>query len=303
MADRRDDPASGLRPVRARVRAGFDRVAAQFDEHAFIEPRIRERLLERLDLVRLAPSLVVDAGCGTGAASASLAARYRGANVLAVDLAPRMAARAALRNPRWRRHRIRAVCADAAALPLPAQSVDLVVSNLMLPWHPDPDAVFAECRRVLRPGGLLTFSSLGPDTLRELRAAWTAVDGAAHVNLFTDMHDVGDALLRAGLAEPVMDVETLHVDYGALERLVADLRLTTAGNVLAGGPRGLGSRTRRTRLEAAYPRTADGRFGATVEVVYGHAWGTGTPPQRRQRAGEVRIPVSGLARRPRPGGT
>ena len=178
-----------LRPEITRVRRGFDRKAAGFEQHAFIEPALRERLLERLALITLTPERILDLGCGTGEAAFALARRYRRAQVLAADLSPTMLAQCTHRRP-WRlRRRVHALCCDAGALPLRADSVDLVFSNLMLHWHPDPVSVLTQCRRVLRPGGLLLFNTFGPDTLRELRSAWREVDEYAHVNLFMDMHD------------------------------------------------------------------------------------------------------------------
>jgi malonyl-CoA O-methyltransferase len=199
--------------------------------------------------------------------------RYRSAEVVALDIALPMLSRARRRG-RWLR-RPHSVCADAEHLPFADASFDLVFSNLMLQWCVDLDAVFSELQRVLRPGGLLLFTSFGPDTLRELRDSWSAVDGYTHVNAFQDMHDVGDALLRARFADPVMDVEHFTVTYADLWRLMRELKQQGAHNVTAGRSRGLTGKTHMQRLVQVYEaHRRDGVLPATYEVVNGHAWGT-----------------------------
>ncbi|MEJ2655241.1 MAG: methyltransferase domain-containing protein, partial [Acidihalobacter sp.] len=191
------DTSGALDP--AIVRRHFERAATRFDSAAALPREIGERLLGRLDLIRLQPERALDLGAGTGVVAEALLRRYRGAQVYAVDSAACMLALARRRGAWWRRPRV--VCADAERLPLAAASVNMVVSNLMLPWCLPPDAALAEIRRVLAPGGVLLFSTLGPDTLVELRRSWARVDALPHVNPFMDMHDVGDALLRAEFPE------------------------------------------------------------------------------------------------------
>ena len=173
----------------------------------------------------------------------------------------------------------------------------MVFSNLALHWSDDPDQVFAECRRVLAPGGVLTFTTYGPDTLVELRRAWAAVDGHVHVNRFIDMHDLGDALVRAGFAEPVMDVERYTLTYERVTGLMRELKAIGARNVNAGRPRSLTGKGALARMTSAYEQCrVDGRLPATFEVVYGQAWRpVGT--QRRRASGETVVPVSRIGRR------
>jgi malonyl-CoA O-methyltransferase len=197
------------------VRRSFDRASTSYDAAAVLQSEVRDLLLERLELTALDPRLVLDAGAGTGHASRALTRRYPKARVLAVDSALGML-RAAAAQQSWFRPFTR-VCADAARLPLQNGSVDLILSNFMLPWS-DPDDVFAEFRRVLAPRGLLSFTSLGPDTLKELRAAWAQVDPHSRVIAFLDMHDIGDALVRAGFAAPVLDVERYTMTYTDVRR-------------------------------------------------------------------------------------
>lgn len=280
-----------------RVRRSFGRSARAYDAAAVLQKRVREELLERLDVVRLEPGVVLDLGAGTGHAAAALKRRYRGSEVVALDLAEGMLREAGHRQTLLRR--FRRICAQAAALPLRDASVDLVFSNLMLQWCQAPDVVFAECRRVLKPGGLFTFTTFGPDTLVELRRAWAAADERTHVNRFIDMHDLGDALVRSGLVEPVMDVERFTLTYAEVRDLMRDLKDIGAHNANAGRARGLTGKGALARMTAAYEaRRRDGRLPATYEVVYGQAWCPVAPPRRKGLPGEVVVPISRIARRP-----
>lgn len=265
------------------VRAAFERAAPAYERHARVQAEVGERLLERLAPVRLAPRRILDAGAGTGLLARRLARSYRGARVLAVDLAEGMLREARRKAPRWR-SRQGFVCADAERLPLPGACVELVLSNLMLQWFHEPAPVLAELARVLAPGGLLQFSTFGPDTLRELRESWAAADGHVHVHAFLDMHDIGDALVRAGFADVVMDAERLTFSYRQLGDLMQELRGLGARNVSAGRSPGLTGRRRLERVREAYEsRRREGRLPATFEVVYAHAW------QPLRRPAEVRV--------------
>jgi malonyl-CoA O-methyltransferase len=194
--------------------------------------------------------------------------------------------------------RFERVCADVRQLPFSDASVDIAVSNLMLQWCDDLDAAFREVRRVLKPDGLFAFTTFGPDTLRELRAAWAAVDGYSHVNTFIDMHDIGDALVRAGLTEPVLDVERVTLTYKDVLSLMRDLKVIGAHNVTAGRPRGLTGRGALRRVEAAYePARRSGLIPATYEVVYAAAWGSAGKRAAGVVDGEVRIPAGSIRRR------
>ena len=261
------------------VRRSFDRAAKTYDAAAVLHAEVRETLLQRLQLTTLNPSVVLDAGAGTGHASRALKRRYSKAQVVALDSSHKMLQEAA-RQQSWLRPFGR-VCADAGLLPLADGSVDLIVSNLMLQWC-NPDTVFAEFRRVLAPQGLFCFTTLGPDTLRELRSAWREVDSRTHVNQFIDMHDIGDALVRAGFASPVLDVERYTLTYLDLKRVAADLKATGAHNSTMGRARGLTGRRQFTVLQAAYEAfRQDGRLPATYEVIFGHAWTpAGAAPRR-----------------------
>jgi malonyl-CoA O-methyltransferase len=264
------------------IRRSFDRAAPGYDQHAVLQREVGARLLEHLDPIVLEPARIVDLGCGTGAAFAALAKRYPKAAVTGVDLAPSMLALAARRTPWWKRAlggTIPAlVCADAERLPLASASTQLVHSNLALQWC-RPELVFAEAARVLAPGGLFLFSTFGPDTLRELRESFRKVDGGAHVHAFIDMHDLGDALVHSGFADPVMEMDMVTLEYATAEAVARDLKAIGARNALPQRSRGLAGRGRWRRMAEHYEAfRRNGVLPATYEVIYGHAWKV--PPKK-----------------------
>jgi malonyl-CoA O-methyltransferase len=279
------------------ARRSFERAAASYDAAAVLQREIGARLLERLDYVRLQPARVLDLGCGTGLALDDLCRRYPRAQMLALDFATAMLARARRRGS-WR-NRPRPLCADLDRLPLADNSLDLVFSNASLQWSNNLAACFAELHRVLRPNGLLMFTTFGPDTLIELRQAWTAADGGAHVSPFIDMHDIGDTLVRARFADPVMDCERLTLTYTEVRDLMTDMKSLGTSNRLHARARGLTSPARLARMQAAYEcLRQDGRLPSTWEVIYGHAWiAPGKAPQQQVTEQGVSIPVSAIARR------
>jgi len=282
----------------AGVRNSFDRASGAYEAAAVLQARVGDELLHRLDFFKLAPSTVLDLGAGTGRMTGELKRRYRRANVVALDLAPGMLREARKHMGLFRR--FGRVCADARRLPFANASIDVIASNLMLQWCDELDVAFSEVRRVLKPDGLFAFTTFGPDTLKELRSAWSAVDDYSHVNTFIDMHDIGDALVRAGLTEPVLDVERITLTYNDVLALMRDLKTIGAHNVTAGRPRGLTSRSALRKLEQAYePWRRDGRIPATYEVVYGAAWGTEGKRTAGVVGGEVRISPAAIRHRGR----
>lgn len=260
--------------------------ASAFEAHAFLHERSADDLVERLDALRIAPDTVAEVGAATGLLARRLQRRYPGADVIAVESCAAMAAAAPAPGIARRllgRRAPRRVAAPMTALPFADDSIDLVASCLSLPRYSEPDTALAEIARVLAPGGAFTFVTLGPDTLRELREAWRSVDDGVHVAAFADMHDIGDALGRAGLTEPVLDVETLQVAYRDSTALWRDLTALGARNCLPGRPAGLTGRRRFEAMRRALD-PGDG-FTISVELVFGQCWGL---PAARQR-GEVAI--------------
>lgn len=275
------------------IREGFDRCAAHYDDNAVVHRLAREQLLERLDYVAIKPRVVLDAGCGTGAALGALRQRYPDARLIALD-----SSRALLEKSRARDAQSDRLYGDARALPLADDCVDLLFSNGVLPWCDNLDGALAEFRRVMTGSALLSFTTLGPDTLMELRAAWRAVDGGEHVHAFIDMHDIGDALLRAGFSDPVLDVDRYVLTYRSLRDLLQELRRTGSRNALPGRARGLTSGARFEAVENAYERSrSDGRLPATVEIVYGHAWRPAGPLRATRADGTAVFPADAIRRR------
>jgi malonyl-CoA O-methyltransferase len=287
MAEPRFPPPDPREVDPRAVRRSFGRAAGRYDEVAVLQREIGARMLSRLDYVKLDPAAILDAGCGTGAAIGELQARYPQSRIVALDLALPMveAARRRIGAGRslyrrllgpltGRAHPAPAfVCGDINALPFAGVSFDLLWSNLALQWVNDLPRAFAEARRVLRVGGLLTFTTFGPDTLKELASAFRQVDGHTHVSRFVDMHDVGDMLVDAGFADPVIDMEFVTMTYETPAALLRELRALGATNATRGRSRGLTGRRRMARAEAALERQRrDGRIPATYEVIYGHAW-------------------------------
>ena len=257
----------------------FGDAAATYDDVSVLAREIARRMDERLDYIRITPKRILDLGCGTGADFDALARRFPSATRVGVDFARPMLERA--RGQRSLFGRLRAlgrpaapslVCADARALPIARASMSLVWSNLMLNWLADPLPALREMHRVLEVDGLLMFSTLGPDTLGELRAALPQASGE-RVHRFIDMHDLGDALVAAGFSDPVMDMEVLTLTYGDLDELLRDLRLSGSANASAARQRGLAGKSgweaARTALDGL---RREGRLPATFEIVQGHAW-------------------------------
>ena len=275
------------------VARSFGAASRGYDAAAWLQAEARRELLSRLDLLAAPPAAVLDLGAGTGVAALEIKRHYPRAWVGAVDIAAPMLAQARRRSRFWRP--LRRVQADARALPFSDASFDLVFTNLMLQWLTPPDAALAEMRRVLRPGGLLLASSFGPETLRELRAAWQAADGGVHVNEFVDVHDLGGALARAGFTEPVLDVDRIVRHYPDALALMRELKVLGAHNLDARRARGLTGRRTFGRMTAAYEaeRQTPG-LPATWQLVFAVAWAPPTGAGGQARAGETHIDVATL---------
>ena len=291
------------------VRRAFSRSAASYEAAAGLQHAVEARLLESLDylddpaLARAPPRRVLDLGCGTGRASRAMQARWPKADVVSLDLALPMLreGRAAARPGGWLANpfarRPLPVCADARALPLADASVDVLFSNLCLQWVEDLDAVLAGFRRVLKPHGLLLFSTFGPATLWELRGAFAQADDVPHVSPFADIAGVGDALVRAGFHQPVLDREDERTHYPDLPALMRELRAIGATNALASRRHTLTGRTRFRVAAEAYEaqREAHG-LPASWEILSAMAWApeAGTPI----REGGVDVTAVPLSRIP-----
>ena len=273
------------RPQPQRVRRAFDRAAAGFARNDFLHAEIRRRMLEQLEWVRIEPSRIVDAGAGAGAARAELLARFPDARVLALDSSFGM-----LRAGKGAR-----ICGDIQQMPLAESCTELVFSNLALHWCPAIGAALAEFRRVLGSPGLLFFSMFGPDTLKELRHARSAAGISDDPETLLDMHHLGDALVGAGFADPVMSAERFPVPYSDYATLERDLQRCGASRAMMRPGTGLAGRSRRGAVERAFSalRDSNGTVPVSIEVVYGQAWVE--PP--RGREGQTEVPLEAISLR------
>ena len=286
------------------VRQAFNSAAPHYDEAAVLQHEIAQRLLDRLDFLRVSPEQIYDIGAGTGYLSRGLAARYGDAHITSLDLAYAMSQQA--RHNFDVDHRVRqsVICGDAESLPLATDSSDMLFSSSTIQWCNDLKQVFTEFSRVLKSDGLIMFSTFGPDTLKELRQSWAEVDDEVHVNAFIDMHDIGDIMKDTGFKMVVLDTENITLTYDSVTALMKDLKVIGAHNVNSGRSRTLTSRKKIRQLMAAYEqfRDDDGRLPATYEVVYGHAWLANAKEQKQEANAPVHIPLEQFRRRLRSGG-
>lgn len=277
---------------RRQIRAAFGRAANQYEGSAILQKTIATQLIERFQWLRIDPRTIIDVGTGTGYVLPQLRRRYRHAQVMGIDLAQPMLQKAKTYRGFWRRSAL--IAADAEALPLKSKSVDCIYSNLALQWM-DPLRAFKEFLRVLQVDGVLMFTTFGPDTLKEIRHSWATVDGGPHVHSFLDMHDVGDALVQAGFADPVLDVERYTLTYSDVRQALRDLKMIGAQNADEGRLAGLTGKNRFREFERAYEQLRSaGRIPVTYEVVFGHAWCV----ERNRQNHETRIPISSIRHQP-----
>ena len=258
---------------KARVRASFSRAADSYDASAVLQKQVRDEMLDRLRLISIKPQAILDAGCGTGVGSFALQKKFKSAQVVSLDVALGMLQKTKQQRPFLNKllTQQHLLCADIESLPIASNSINLLWSNLALQWCNDLDAAFNEAARVLQPESLFMFSTFGPDTLKELRAA--SSNGHTHVSRFIDMHDIGDALTRAGFSAPVLDVEHYTLTYDNVKDVMKDLKSIGAHNATQGRARGLQGKGFLKNLTQQYEQfRINGKLPATFEVIYGHAW-------------------------------
>jgi len=283
-------------PEEASARRAFSRAVETWNAANFIHERARDNLLARLDFIRLTPGVILDVGCGTGHGLQQLRSGYPEASLVGLDSCTAMCRSAAGLMAEIDTSAV--LASHGEHLPIADDRADLILANLCLPWC-RPDRVFSEIARTLSPRGLFLFSTLGPDTLGEVRRAWANVDDKIHVHAAFDMHDLGDLAAAAGLRDPVMDVDRLRLSYADVGALVRDLRATGGVNTALGRRRSLtGARRWKQFDQALSADTVDGRFEVTVELVFGQAWGPQTSPgSARPATIETRVPIADIQRR------
>ena len=254
------------------TRKHFEKAAENYDAAAVLQREIAKRMGERLDYIKLQPKAVLDAGCGTGFITKDLLKRYPKSQVIALDLALNMMRKTKQQGSWLRKPKL--ICGDADQLPLKPESIDLIVSNFMIQWSNDLTQTFAGFHGVLAPNGLLLFSTFGPDTLKEMRESWASIDATPHTSDFIDMHEIGDALLKAGFINPVTDMELITMTYSSVRQLMKDIKQIGASNTDSARSKGLMGKQKLEAFEQAYEqfKTIDGLYPASWEVIYGHAW-------------------------------
>ena len=263
-----------------RARDSFNRAASTYDKVAVLQREVGQRLIDRLDIIKTVPNNILDVGCGTGDNTLLLGKAYKRATIVAMDFADQML-KVADTKQSWKQkllnQKIKFVCADAENLPFSDNSFEFIFSNLTLQWCLDLEQTFKEFNRIIKPGGLLFFSTLGPDTLKELRHSWQQLDTSQHVHTFMDMHDVGDAMIRASLTDPVMDVEYFTLTYTTVMDLMRELKQLGAHNASVNRPHQLTGKNHLKNMQQNYEQfRKDDKLPATYEVVYGHAWAADT---------------------------
>jgi len=259
------------------TRQHFERASETYDASAVLQREVAKRLVERLEYIKIEPATALDIGCGTGYITQDLLVRYPKANTIALDLALKMAQKTQNNaTSSWKKwlKKPPAICADAEQLPIKSDSIDLIVSSLMLQWSNDLNNAFRGFHSTLAPNGLLMFTTFGPDTLKEMSQSWAEVDQQPHTSQFSDMHEIGDALLQAGFINPVTDMEVITMTYSSVLQLMKDIKNIGASNTHSDRSKGLMGKQKLRKFEQAYEKfkTEEGLYPASWEIIYGHAW-------------------------------
>ena len=278
----------------------FNKAAHTYDKVAVLQRTVGSALLERLKGIRLQPHTILDLGCGTGYFSSFLREAYPMAEIVGFDKSEGMLKQAQSKEQKDKFSKLHWLGGQAESLPFRDHSFELIYSNLMLHWSTDFSATLNELHRILKPGGLLLFSIVGADTLKELRYCWAQVDANPHVHIFPDMHDLGDALLQVAFSDPVMDVDYFTLLYADTFSLMKDLKSLGVQNLSIDRHRGLTSKKSLQTLIQSYEafRNATGKLPATWEIIYGHAWAAlEKVVEADQSAQEVKIPINAIGGR------
>lgn len=287
------------------LRRNFGRAASAYLQVAALQREVENRLLEQLDFLEdRQPLRILDLGCGPGRASGLMKKRWPKAQVIAIDAALPMLKEVPKQTRFWRP--IKRVCADVSQLPIGDACVDLLFSNLCLQWVNDLPATLAEFRRVLKPDGLLLFSTFGPDTLLELREAyWQAGDKHPPLSPFAAIQQIGDAMMASGFKNPVLDRELYQLTYSDVRTLMKELKAIGASDARPQRSRGMASKTRFENMRVAYEKLRHNDIlPSTWEVVTAMAWGPAAGVSRREQGADIasfpadKIPVRGRAVRP-----
>lgn len=285
--------------ILADIARSFSQAAPHYDRHAFVQNEIGQRLMDRVSCIQNIPNRILDVGAGTGKLTRQLQTRFPKSTIIGIDIAQGMVDYAKHQQT-WKpfRHQPHYLCADMNRLPFKSQSFDLIFSNFTLQWGNDLRAIFAEFKRVLAPNGLLFFTTLGPQTLFELRHSFAKVDDHIHVHSFCDMHDIGDLLLNCPFTDPIVDMEMLTVTYQDVISLLNDLKGTGANNLSPDRRRGCTPHLILKQMLEAYEafRRADSLYPATYEIIYGHACKSASMLHKQDQDGIITIPADKIPR-------
>lgn len=275
-----------------RIRQDFDEVAADYDRAAVLVYEVGQRMLERLDFIRINPHTLLDLGAGTGKITHLLEKRYRDTNIFTTDIADAMLKKAK-RHARWFSKQC-FICTDAESLPFAEHSFDFIFSNIALPWCHNLEIALQEIYRVLRPDGLFMFSLFGPDTLSELQACW----GQATTH-FPDIRDIGDSLVRTKFLDPVLDVEKFLLTYASFDQLIQEIHHRGEQSLVITQATALNMQQLQT-LATTYEiyRNQQNTLPVTYEIICGHAWKASSNKKVSASQQETLIPISRIARRP-----
>ncbi|NIN34048.1 MAG: malonyl-ACP O-methyltransferase BioC [Gammaproteobacteria bacterium] len=274
---------------KARLVQRFNDAALAYEEAALLQRYTAEQLYDRLQIVNIQPKAIMDLGSGTGRSASGLARLFSGAHIVQMDIAINML-RYAKRAETSSKSKFSYLCADADFLPVAESTVDLVHSNLMFQWSSRPGTLISDIFRIMRDGGLFIFATLGPDTLGELRSSWASVDDGIHVNDFMDMRDIGDALVQAGFADPVMEVDHVTMAYESVLDLLKDLKKLGANNANTERRHTLTGKNRFLRMQSYYEKCrTEEKLPATYEIVYGHAWAIKKSEKRSQAEFQISL--------------
>ena len=272
------------------VRMRFDKCVELFNEHDFFHKYCRKNLFDRLAPIKICPKIILNIGSATGSGSNILSRNYKDSQVYNIDLSFGMLKKSHLKEKK----RIKHIQAEASALPFNDNSIDLIFSNLCMPWLNDLPFFFKEIKRVMKKNGLFIFSTLGPDSLLALKKAWAEVDNFSHINNYIDMHIIGDQLLNVGLLDPVLDSERMIIKYKDVSSLERDLTHTGARNALTARENSLTGRKKYEKFsKKLFPCNSSEKLNIEMEIIYGHAWGREPAPSQNEHV----IDASNIMRR------
>lgn len=247
---------------------------------AFLMREIARRMNERLSVMKIEPSRIIDAGCGYGDDLKILSEIFPDARLTGVDASFAVLTHAKKYGNRTD-NTFDYVCGDFCRLPFEGMVFNMVWSNLGLHWHNDIASVFREWMRVLAQGGLMMFSCFGSGTWSSLRDFCNGLDKYSHVIEFDSMRDIGDKLVKAGFVAPVLEREWITVTYATAEKMLTDIR-AFGGNPLDERPRGLwGKKCYRKLMDYLNAgRNENGSLSLEFEVIYAHAFKEKTLEQK-----------------------